>query len=388
MMKQGAMDYLIKDSRLLEILPSVVGRAVVRIDDKHRLTAMEGALRRSEANLARAQELLHLGSYGLDLGSPKNDFWSAEVYRILGLNPDGEKLLLHDFIHEVVHPADRLRVQQDFSELTSRGISFRAEFRIVRPDGSVRHVQGTGEPMADDRKAMAKLIGTLLDITDRKLLEREVSEISELEQRRIGQDLHDGLCQHLAGIEFMSQVLHEKLAEKSKPEAGAAADIAKLVRQAISHTRDLARGLSPVVLESDGLMSALQDLATTTSRQFGLKCAFKCELPVLVRDNNTATHLYRIAQEAVNNAIKHGHAKIITISLTKAGERAGLRVHDDGVGLKAGGRRSGGMGLRIMQYRAGIIGASLSAQAEPSGGTSVNCSFPLPAINDPTRTKP
>lgn len=219
--------------------------------------------------------------------------------------------------------------------------------------------------------------GFIRDITERKRLEQEVSAVSEREQRRIGQDLHDGLCQQLAGIEFMCEVLSEKVARRSKADAVAVADIGKLVRDSISQTRDLARGLCPVVLESEGLMAALQALAGSTTRMFRVDCSFHCHVPVLVRDHSTATHLFRIAQEAVSNAIRHGRAKQIKISLTRTPGRLSLAVRDDGQGIGAVHPGHRGMGLRIMEYRAGVIGGSFAVQREPEGGTSVVCTVHL-----------
>src|SRR5262249_1883067 len=148
-------------------------------------------------------------------------------------------------------------------------------------------------------------------------LEKEILEISDREQRRIGQDLHDGLCQQLAGIELMSQVLEGKLAPRSKSDAARAGEIAGHVRDAISQTRLLARGLSPAPLDSEGLMSALQELASNTEKIFSVACRLDCRTPVLVEDHAAATHLFRIAQEAVSNAIKHGKARRIAIHLKR-----------------------------------------------------------------------
>jgi len=218
--------------------------------------------------------------------------------------------------------------------------------------------------------------GFVRDITERKRLEKEVLEISEREQRRIGQDLHDGLGQHLAGIELMSQVLEEKLAAKKlKTEAVRAGEIAGHVREAISQARLLARGLSPVVLESEGLMSALRELTASTEKIFRVHCQFQCSPPVLVEEHAVATHLYRIAQEAVSNAIKHGKAKKMEIRLQAANRRTILTVKDYGVGLPKVLPEKRGMGLRIMQYRAGMIGGTLAVQRDPAGGTSVVCSL-------------
>jgi signal transduction histidine kinase len=218
--------------------------------------------------------------------------------------------------------------------------------------------------------------GFIRDITERKRLEREILEISEREQRRIGHDLHDGLCQHLAGIEMMSQVLEQKLSSRSADAARRAGEIAKNVRDAISQTRSLARGLSPVTLESEGLMSALQELAENTGTIFRVVCRFDCNPPVSVADHAVATHLFRLAQEAVANAIKHGRAKRISIRLTGDRGRVILRVDDDGSGFPAEIFKSKGMGLRIMQSRVGMMDGTLAIERNPGGGASVICSAP------------
>lgn len=356
------------------------------IDTTERRQA-ELALRRSEASLLKAQQIAHLGSYELSLSPAAADYWSEEMFRIAGREPALGVLSRDDYIQQVVHPEDRGSVAEATERAAKEGKLYEGEYRLVRPDGTIRHVQAIGEPVCDGRGEVVKLVGTLLDITDRKRLEKEISQISELERRRIGQDLHDGLCQHLAGIEFMSQVLHQRLAAKSKSEAAGAADIAKLVREAISHTRDLARGLSPVVLESEGLMSALQELADSTTKLFHVTCRFHCDVPVLIHDNAVATHLYRMAQEAVNNAIKHGQARRIDISLTASIGQVILAVTDNGAGMAKDRARPGGMGLRIMNYRAGMIGGSLTIQQPPEGGTRVLCTIKkLPAPSDTPTT--
>ena len=195
--------------------------------------------------------------------------------------------------------------------------------------------------------------GFVRDITERKRLEREILEISDREQRRIGHDLHDGLCQHLAGIELMSQVLEQKLAPQSKDAAKRAGDIAKNVREAIGQTRSLARGLSPVTLESEGLTSALHELAVNTEKLFNVRCRFDGDLLVTVHNHAVATHLFRLAQEAVSNAIKHGKARRISIHLKADPGRIYLAVNDNGRGFPAEIPKSKGMGLRIMQSRTG-----------------------------------
>lgn len=211
---------------------------------------------------------------------------------------------------------------------------------------------------------------------ERKHLEQALLEISEREQRRIGHDLHDGLGQHLAGTELMSQVLEEKLtARKLKTEAARAGEIARHVREAISQARMLARGLSPVVLESEGLMSALQEMAASTEQITRIHCRFQCDPPVLIEDHAVATHLFRIAQEAVSNAVKHGKAKEVLIHLQASEGKIVLVIKDRGAGLPKVLPSKRGMGLRIMEYRAAMVGGSLVVQREAEGGTSVTCSI-------------
>lgn len=220
--------------------------------------------------------------------------------------------------------------------------------------------------------------GFVRDITERKQLEKEILEISGREQRRIGYDLHDGLCQQLAGIELMSQALEQKLARRSKTAAAQVGAIAQNVRAAIAQTRSLARGLSPVTLEAEGLMSALTELAANTEKLFQVTCRFDCDPPVRLTDLAAASNLFRIAQEAVSNAVKHGRAKKIAISLETEKGRVVLRVSDDGAGLPAKSSKSPGMGLRIMQSRAGMIGGTLALEGSTAGGVRVTCSAPLP----------
>jgi PAS domain S-box-containing protein len=221
------------------------------------------------------------------------------------------------------------------------------------------------------------IIATGIDITEREQLERALLNISAREQRRIGQDLHDGLGQHLTGIAFMAKVHESKLAEKDVAHAADAAKIVRLVNEAIHKTRELARGLLPVVSDAHGLMSALQLWAAEVEDLFGISCRFECEPAVLIHDDAKATHLYHIAQEAVNNAIKHGQACEVLISLTQESGLGTLLIRDDGRGIGEDRGNTQGMGLHIMSYRAGMIGGRLEIKSNPLRGTSVTCIFPM-----------
>jgi len=223
------------------------------------------------------------------------------------------------------------------------------------------------------RERAAKLTA---EIATREQLERELLNISEREHRRLGQDIHDSLCQHLTGTAFAGQVLAQNLKSQGSTQAPNAARVVQLIEDGILLSRNLAKGLSSVRLSTDGLMEALEDFASTTSDLFKISCRFECPLPVLVDDPETAEHLYRIAQEAVGNAVKHGHAKNVVIQLDVSEAGILLRVIDDGAGLQPGKPNGEGMGLRIMSYRAEVIGAKFNIARRETAGTVVSCLLP------------
>jgi signal transduction histidine kinase len=210
-------------------------------------------------------------------------------------------------------------------------------------------------------------------ISERERLERELLDISEREQRRIGHDLHDSLGQHLTGAALAGQVLKEKLTTHNRPEAADAGKVVELVEEGIALTRQLAKGLHPIEIEASGLMQALEELTAASRELFKISCLFECDSPVLIHDAAASTHLYRIAQEAISNAVKHGKAKHIIVQLESLDDGIVLRVRDDGVGLPDLPRKHTGMGLRIMAHRASMIGATFKAGRAQPAGTEVAC---------------
>jgi signal transduction histidine kinase len=211
----------------------------------------------------------------------------------------------------------------------------------------------------------------------RRRLEREILEISEREQRRIGQELHDSLGQQLTGIAIMTKALEQKLRRQGRIEAADAKEIASLVNQAVEETRQLSHGLHPVALDENGLMSALQSLATTTQNLFRVSCVFRCNRPVLVSDASTAVHLYRIAQEAVTNAVRHGEPRNILIELNGQDGKASLLVTNDGRAFPERPPEHMGMGLQVMRHRAEMIGGVVEVHCGASGGTELRCVFDI-----------
>lgn len=212
------------------------------------------------------------------------------------------------------------------------------------------------------------------DITSRISLENQILSFAENERQRIGQDLHDDVCQQLVAIEYMVEALAAGLQAKSPEFADQAHHISFHLRAAADRTRDLARGLAPSLPDQpEGLMTALREFAERTTRIFHRECVFECPKPVLSPDSSTTIHLFRIAQEAVGNALKHAQAQRITIRLFVNGPDLVLGVSDDGNGALPEAGRLRGMGLRVMQYRTGVIGGTLVIQRVPNQGTSVIC---------------
>lgn len=224
--------------------------------------------------------------------------------------------------------------------------------------------------------AGASVVILTADVAHRELMERKVLDISERERRRIGQDLHDGICQQLTGISLLSRGLQHRLDGEAAEEAGR---VVQLINECIDQTRKVTRGLHPVSDEPSGLQFALMDLARGVASMSKIKCSLDCPDPVPVPDQDAATNLFRIAQEAVQNALRHAQAAAITIGL-KADEREiVLSVRDDGRGLPQE-RIGRGLGLEIMSYRAHSLGARFEITAGKPSGTVVTCTLPRSAL--------
>jgi signal transduction histidine kinase len=259
----------------------------------------------------------------------------------------------------------------------------------LRKDGSPFWASGLLMGLNDENGKHLGFLKILRDRTNYKRAEdqareTEILRASEREQHRISQDLHDGLGQQLAGISCLSDTLKKDLADENSPRAAAAAKISRLLDDAVGLTRSLARGLQPVASEPHGLMSALDQMASQVSDLFKVSCRFECVQPVLVKDNAMATHLFRIAQEAVTNSIKHGRAQEIKIGLSGNSRRIVLTVGDNGAGLKKSEARRKGLGLRIMKHRAEVMGGALRVQKNNEGGVDVVCTVDKTNMQTPS----
>ena len=229
-----------------------------------------------------------------------------------------------------------------------------------------------------DQRVRDRTAALKREMAERERLDQEIAEVADRERRRLGQNLHDSLGQHLTGTALAAQVLREKLADRSAREVSEADKVVRYIEEGIDLTRNLARGFFSPELEADGLNVALQGLAENTSERFRVPCTFNGDDAVDVGDATTATQLYHIAQEAVMNAVKHAGASKIDIELARNGQKLTLAVSDDGVGFPQKLPEPPGLGLRLMAHGASLIGGKLSVAKNHNGGTLVTCKLNTP----------
>jgi two-component system sensor kinase FixL len=202
--------------------------------------------------------------------------------------------------------------------------------------------------------------------------------VSEREHRKIGQELHDSVCQSLVAIDFALGMLRKRLGAKAPDEVQPMEEIQELLKKSLLEARSLARGIFPIQLEKDGLAVALEELVATTMRIHQTAISIKTEGDIYIADTEVSMHLYRIAQEALSNALRHAHATNISLRLSQDAGRVTMEIQDNGAGVRTNGSRSDGMGIRTIQYRSQLIGAQVSITGPDSGGTLVKCSLNLP----------
>ncbi len=374
--------------------------------DMARAARLTRELEISEKRFNLAADSANLGMWEWDL--EKDEIWVTPTRRAQLGFPASGGITFEDLISRW-HADDREKVQQIVNEAIRNGKDYQAEFRLVRADGSVGWVCARGAVQVDDHGNPKRLTGISLDITARKeteilarkqrdeleelrqqktaLLEREVAERARLEreviescareQRRIAYDLHDGVGQQLVGIALSAKLLEEQLRPRHPEEAEKASAIVKLANEAARQTRLTARTLEGADGVGD-LKTALEALSINMSQNCRVKSMVRANAASLPISAPVAAQLYRIAQEAVHNAIEHGAAHEVLIELTLGNRDMVLTVQDNGQGFKAE-TNGHGMGLRIMRYRAQCIGGSCHVHTAHNKGTVVHCRVPLEA---------
>ena len=338
---------------------------------------------RRTLSLAESEERLRLAMEGAGMGTwdrnlcTQMTIWSDTHFRMLGYAPTVGSEASVEMWQSLLHPEDLDRVLEEQEEACRHRSLFSTEYRIRRADnGKTNWLAVVGRFLYGPEGQPVRFIGVSFDITRRKELEREVLEISDQEQRRISHELHDSVGQELTGLGLMANALEQSLSPAAAQQnivARLTAGLNRIRRQ----VRNLSHGLEPIQVETMGLWAALDELVENTRLQAGIPIDFECPEPVQPLDHETATYLYRIAQEALCNALRHGHPQKITLRLMRDNKRLSLSVRDDGSGFDPRKLLNGsGMGLHIMKYRAQQIGAILDVRRSENGGTVVTCTLP------------
>ena len=368
-------------------------------NDMARAAQLARELEASEKRLNLAADSAGLGLWEWDLN--KDEIWVSPTRRAQLGFPLSGKITFED-LSSRWHVDDRDQVREALKDAIENGKDYEAEFRIVLADGSVRWIAARGRVQVNGRRKPIRLLGVSVDITarkqaetiaqqqrdeleqlrqqrtallekevaDRARFEREVIDICAREQRRIAYDLHDGVGQQLVGIALCAKLLEEQLRGERPSEANKAGMIVKLVNDAARQARLTARNLEGADGVGD-LKTALQSLAISISRNCSVKATITADGSSLPISPPVAAQLYRIAQEAVHNAVEHGAAREVQINLTFNHETMVLTIRDNGKGFPSNANGKG-MGLRIMRYRAQCIGGSCDVQSS-SEGTVVRC---------------
>ncbi|WP_420456897.1 PAS domain S-box protein [Rubrivirga sp.] len=367
--------------RSLDVVLNVADREASRfsyvVEDVTERRRPDAERRLLAAAVEQAAEPIVVTDVGLDEPSPRILYANAAhartfgytVSEILGQSP---RMFQGSKTERAV--LDRVRARLEAGE------AVQAETVNYRKDGSEFVLQWEIAPVRDEDGVLVNWVGTQRDVTEQRRLEREILEVAAREQERMARDLHDGLGQVLTGAAFRLQALHNRLEQADDPELAAdALRSRELVEDALGQARAIARGLFPINTEPDGLAEALARLATDAELAFGIVCSFDGP-PVVVSSREHAAHLYRIAQEAMANAARHGRAGTVEIALAQDGGLATLTVCDDGVGIPDAALAGGeGLGLRTMRYRADRVGGEFEVRPKEGGGTVVAVTFPAAA---------
>jgi PAS domain S-box-containing protein len=357
------------------------GKIIGAINCLHDITVRkrtENALRESEE---RSRAVIHqstAGITGTDL-TGHIIFANEKFCSMLGYR---ERELVGKTIFEITHPGDATESRLLFRRIVTKGEPYQLEKRYLRKDGSALWVSVSASPLRDAEGKTQSAVAIIIDISDQKKaqafledrargLEGEILAISDREQRRIGQDLHDSLCQHLTAIAYMARSVALRLKNHRVIEVEHIEKIAELINDGVTEARTIARGLHPVEMEPPGLVTALA--ALVKQPHWPVRCRLEADEEISVQDSTVALHLYRIAREAVINANKHAHAREIIVRMKRSAKGIELSIIDDGVGIPAGSSLGSGMGFHIMQYRARSMGGRLEVKPLKPHGTRVTC---------------
>jgi PAS domain S-box-containing protein len=337
---------------------------------------------RTSRSLELSEERLRLAVVGAGMGTVDVNvptgkvYWSATQLRILGYETESGHETSIEMWHALPSGEDQARIEEAREEARLHRSLYAVEFRIKRVDnGDIRWIRVYGRWYYNESDEAIRFLAISFDITQRKELERQLLDITNETERSIGQELHDSVGQEITGLGLMAKTLAERL-----PEAGAERRLAMRLVAGLNQLHDqiraLAHGLIPVEMETKGLSAALDDLVASTREQTGVTIRFECPEWIEMPDHVASLELYRIAQEAISNALRHGRPRTIHVAILSQPEGLCLRIQDDGVGLAQQPKESKGLGIRIMEHRAALIGGMLRLKPAEEGGTVVTVLLP------------
>jgi len=359
-----------KDSKGRSVLVSgfakdITDRKLVQLA----LAKSEARLRESEERFVRAEAASKVGSFEFNLVTGARH-WSPELYRLWKRDPALGPFKTEDWLAHI-HPGDRKRAAAVAKAMREKGIGYDEVYRVEFPDGERRHYQTALKVKKDPTGRPLSASGTTRDVTEREELEDVAIRAAEEERQRISRELHDGLGQKLAGMSLLLEHLTKESRTRKTTKENSAAQLTQLIQESVDTLRDIARGILPVPAHPAGLITSLRRLVSETIVPGKGKCVFHCPTPVFLHDPTLANNLFRIAQEAVGNALRHGHPRLVLIKLLEAHGEICLEVLDDGKGISKKPRATSGIGLRIMRSRAQAIRGSIAVQRLAPKGTLV-----------------
>lgn len=340
---------------------------------------------RNDAALQRQARLLHLSHDAIFAWSTMGgiEYWNRGAALLYGYH-SSESMGREPNEHlKTVHGTPWSQIE---GELRSNG-DWEGTLRRTTKGGNEVVVAARLQMIPDDQGNGMVILESDRDITDRQRLEEALLRAGEDERQRIGRELHDGLGQEIAGIALFNNVLQTSLKLKALPEASAAVRLAELLAHTSNELRRISHGLQPLLRDADGLMRGIRTMVAVASLQDGTNCVFRCGKDVAVHNYDSANHLYRIAQEAVQNALRHGKPGEVVVSLTRSEDRVILEVQDDGPGFDPKSPGSHGIGLSTMKYRAEAMRGCIDLVRPREGGMLVRCSVPDPPPAMPAHRK-
>jgi PAS domain S-box-containing protein len=328
---------------------------------------------RKNAALQRQAELLHLSHDAIFVWNTESgiEYWNKGATDLYGFHASEIRGRVSRELLKAGFPVPWPQIE---AELRERGCW----------EGEVRHTtKAGGEVIVASRLQLVPdgggsllVLETNRDITDRRRLEREILEISESERRNFGQELHDDLGQQLTGVMMMSGILADDLRKKSPRQADDLEELVRLLKHAMHSARRMAKGLYPTELRDGDLVLAIEGLANTVAATSGIPCELRYDPAFHFKNPDAAIHLYRIVQEALNNAVRHGGASRIAVECSASPERLTITVTNDGRHFTHPPKESHGMGLSLMEHRAHLLGGELAFRPLKTGGCEVICSIP------------